>query len=427
MELEVEELGPVERRLRIQVATAEVDAAFDAVYRQIGRSAQLKGFRRGRVPRSVLERRFGEQARGEVLERLVRSSLPDAIRQAELDEVATRVDPEGEPRQGTPYAYAARIEIRPEIELAQVRGLEVEVPREPEADDEAVDAYLERLRSAHAQLVEEPPDTLAARGHVVVVSFEGTLDGRAFPGGRGEEAQLELGSGHAIPGFEEQLEGLTAGSEREFDLDLPESYTDPALAGRRVHFHARLLEIRRREIPELDDEFAKDVSQCASLAELRADLEKRLEKERAAHQRQQRHQAVLDALVARNPFPLPPTLVERQLGARLERAARSLAGRVPIDELRTQVERWREEWRSDAERDVRVGFLVPRVAEAEGIDVSDDDVDARLREQAKESGESPAALRRKYTERGLLDALRAQLVEDRVVDFLLSEATVSES
>lgn len=430
MELEVEEVGPVERRLRIQVATADVDAAFDAVYQQIGRSAQLKGFRRGRVPRSVLERRFGEQARGEVLERLVRESLPNAIRQAELDEVVTRVDPEGEPVQGTPYAYAARVEIRPQIELAQVRGLEVEAPTAPEQDPDAPDAltsYLERLQAAHTQLVEEPPETLAAPGHVVIVSFEGTLDGRAFPGGRGEEARLELGSGSAIPGFEEQIEGLAAGSEREFDLDLPESYSDESLAGRTVHFRARLLEIRRREVPEVDDELAKDVSEFASIAELRADLEKRIDEERETQRKRQLQRAVLDALVARNPFPSPPSLVERRLAARLESAVQSLAGRVPIEELREQVERWREEWRAEAERDVRVGFLVPRVAESEGIEVGDEEVESRLREHAATSGESLAKLRRRYTERGLLDALRAQLVEERVVDFLLSEASLSES
>jgi trigger factor len=445
MNMEVEETGPVERKLRIEIPTADVDAAFDRVFRELGRTSHLRGFRKGKAPRTVLERTFGPRARGEVLEKLVQDTLFRAIHDAELSVVGEpRLQPEGEPKQGAPYAYEATVEIRPEIELKAVRGLEVEVPpapalpsgqgsgeesaeADPDADPNPVGEYLEQMRNAHAQLVAEPEGTQSARGHVAVIDYDATVEGEPFEGGTGRETEIELGAGRAIGGFEDELLGLEPDAEREFDLELPEGYPNEKVAGKSAHFRVKLLEIKLKELPELDDEFAKDVSDFESLEELRADLARRLQEGRAAERERRVREALLDKLIDLNPFPVPPSLVERQLQSRIARALQPLRDRAPTDELRAAVERWREEWRPAAERDVRIGLLLPEIAREEAIEVSDEDVDARLREEAESQQRSLTELRRLYKQEGLLEALSARLLEDRVVEFLVSQATLSDS
>jgi trigger factor len=427
MSVQVEETGPVERRLRIDIPTAEVDAAFDSVYRELARTTRVRGFRPGRAPRSVLERMLGERARAEVVERLVHESLPRAVNEADLAVVGEpRLRPEAEPKQGTPFVYEATVEIRPPIELRKVRGLEIERPVLPEPEEDPIDHYLEELRGSQAQLVAEPEGTLAARGHVAVLDYEGTCDGRPFEGGSGKEVALELGASRAVPGFEEHIEGMSVGTEREFDVEIPETYPGREVAGKQAHFNVRLVELKRKELPDLDDELAKDVSDFDSLEALREDLRAKVTASRDREMARLLRETVAKKLVEENPFPVPPSLVERQLSSRLAQAVGALGREVPVDQVREAVEKWREEWRPQAEDQVRLALLVPDVAKAESIEVTDEDVETALREIAQARNVKVTQLRREYRERGVLDGLRASVLEERVLEFLVAEATVSE-
>ncbi len=427
MQVEIEETGPVERLVKIEVATAQVDAAFDDVYRRLVRKAQIKGFRPGKVPRSVVERVYKEEASHEVLERLVQDTLPSAVNEHSLDVVSEpRLEPGDPPAQGSAFAYAARLEVRPEIELVKVKGLVVEKPTLPEPESDPVEAQLEQLRASQASLTELPEDTIAAEGQLAVIDFEGTVDGEPFEGGSGNEMIVELGAGRTLPGFEDELVGLRVSEEKGFDLTFPEGYAAAELEGKQAHFAVKLVALKRRELPELDDELAKDTSDFATLDELRADLAKRFEQQRAAEIEQRTREAVLDAALEANPFPVPESLVERELGNRLGRAAQELQN-MPREQLLSMLEQWREEWRPRAERDVRLGFLLPEIAKAESIEATPEDVDERLAEMAERSGQPAGELKKSYRERGLLDTLHAGVVEDRVVEFLVSAASLSEA
>lgn len=428
MQLEVEERGPVERRLRIELPTAEVDRVFDHVFHEIGRSARLKGFRPGRVPREVLERYYAHEARHEALEHLIRHSLPKAIEQAALEVIGEpRLEPDEEPRAGLPFRYAVALEIRPRIEIQQVKGLAVQRPVLPEPEADPVESYLEELRQGHAQLVAEPDGTLAARGHVAVLDFEGRIDGKTFEGGHGKEVSLELGAGAAIPGFAEQVEGMVAGSERDFDLAVPEGYPAAAVAGKTARFHVRLVELKRKDLPALDDEFAKDVSEVETLEALRAQLRERMEQGRTRERERRLREAVVAALVDANPFPVPPSLVTREVDARIARVLRQLRVQSETQNLREQIERWREELRPQADRAVRLSLLAPVIAAAEGIRVSEEDVDARVRQMAEAEERPYKELRRAFAEQGMLDGVRAGLLEERVVELATSAATLSDA
>jgi trigger factor len=428
MNCEVEETGPVERRLRIEVTTSEVDAAFEAVYRELGRAAKLRGFRPGKAPKAVLQRAFGSQARGEVLERVVRDTLPKAIADSKLPVVGEpRLLPESEPKEGAPFVYEVTVDIRPEIELVKVRGLEAtpEPLPEPEGEQDPVERYLEDLRNSQAQLVTEEAGVQAARGHIAQFDYEGSVGGEPLPNGSGKGNQLEIGSSGAIAGFEENLEGMLAGTEREFDVELPGDFPDEELRGQTAHFHVTLQELKRKELPELDDEFAKDVSEFETLEELRSDLRERIEQGRERQRKQLEREAVVNALVLANPFPVPESLIERELNSRIGRVLNQLRGALPPEQMQEQIERMREDWRPQAESAVRLALLVPEIAASEGIEISDDDVDARLAEIAEQQGKPLAEIRRSFADSGMTEALRAGLLEERVVEFATSEATLS--
>lgn len=427
MNVEIEETGPVERKLRIEIPTADVDAAFEGVYGKLRKSTRIHGFRPGKAPRSVLERYFGAQARHEVLERLVQETLAKAVEQTQLPVIGEpQLGPGDPPEQGQPFAYEVVFDIRPEIELKRVTGLEVHAPEPPEPEQDPIEAHLSELLYRHSQLVEEPEGTASARGHQAVIDYRATVEGQPFEGGSGDETVVELGEGRAIAGLEDQLLGLRVRDEREFDLELPESYPVESVAGKSAHFQVKLVGLKRRELPELDDEFAKDVSDFETLSELRADLEERLRSRRESEKQSLLRESVIEALIEANPFPVPESLVERQLSSRIARAAGQLR-ELPEEELRKLVREWRDQWRPQAERDVRFALLADEIAKREAIEVTDGELDAELQTIAEQTQQTLSQLKRSYREQSLLDPLRGSLRERRVVDFLLSEATVSES
>jgi trigger factor len=429
MNVNVEETGPVERRLHIEIPTTEVDAAFASFFREMGRSSHIKGFRPGKAPRDVLEKYFGERAAHDVLERLVGESLGKAIDEAELDVLGEpRLQPGEPPKQGAPYRYDAEVDIRPAIEIQKVRGLEVKRPALPVPEQDPVEAHLEEARQRQAQLVEEASGTAVARGNVAILDYVGKIDGKPFAGSTAREAQVEVGAGRTFGGFEDQLVGMQVGEERQFDVAMPEDHADESLRGKTVHFEVKLVALKRRELPELDDEFAKDVSSFATLAELREDLNRRVGEGRAADQKRLERGAVVEALLAANPFPIPTHLVESQVRARIGRMLGQFGNaRVSRDGLTQLVERWSQELRPQVESEIRLALLAPVIAKAESIEVSDADVDQQLTQIAEANGRKFAELKREYRERGLLDALRAGILEQKAVEFALDAAKLEDT
>jgi trigger factor len=428
MNVSVEETGPVERRLHIEIPTTEVDAAFESFFREMRRSAHIKGFRPGKAPREVLEQYYGDRASGEVLQRLVESSLFKAIQEKELDVLGEpRLDPGDLPKPGTQYAYDALVDVRPEITVTAVKGLELARPVLPTPEKDPVDAHLEDLRQRHAQIVEEDSAVPAAAGQIAVIDYTGKIDGEPFEGSTARESQIELGAGRTFGGFEDHLLGLRVGEETSFDVTMPDDHADEKLRAKPVKFEVKLVALKRRELPALDDEFAKDVSNFETLAELRADLERRIGEGRAAELKRLERAAVIEKLVDANPFPIPPALVESQLRARIQRMLQQFGGaQLDREVLGPLVERWQEELRPQVEREIKLALLAPEIAKIESITASDDEVDAQLARIAEANQRKLSEVKREYREHGLLDSLRAGLVEQKVVEFALAEAKLSD-
>jgi len=240
--IETTEEGPVARRLEVAVAPARVRQAFDRAYRELARSARVRGFRPGRAPRSVLERLYGHSVAEQIEQKLVAETLPEALEQAGIEAVAEPAIDAAHPSEDREFRYTARVEVRPAIEVPDTNGLPARRPRVEVAPEE-VESELDALRQRNAPVVEEPEGTRAARGHVLVIDFAGEVEERAFEGGNGKAVEVELGAGRFLPDFEAQLEGAVAGEDRELRVRFPEDYARAQLAGKEALFRVHVSEV----------------------------------------------------------------------------------------------------------------------------------------------------------------------------------------
>jgi trigger factor len=421
------EESPVRRRLEVEVDTARVQRAFERAYRDLARRAQVRGFRPGKVPRAVLESLYGPQVREEIERQLVSESLPEAVEQAGLRPVTEPAIDAEPPALDQPFRYTAHLEVKPEIELPELEGLPARRPK-VEVGDADVLSELEKLRERQAQLVEESEGTPAARGHVLRVDFVGRIDGQPFEGGAGTGVAVEIGSDRFVPGFTEQLEGARAGDAREVRVTFPAEYGNAELAGKEAVFEVQVHAVQRRELPELDDEFAKDLGDFESLEALRTRIRDDLRAMRDRESEATLRASLLEALVNRTRFEVPPGLVERRLERQLARAHDELHESLPHDALHAQLDSWRESWRPRAERDVREALLLEAVVRKLAVEVGEEELSARIDELAGREGVDAARLRRAYREGGeLRDALRAQLCDEKALAFLASTAKIDET
>jgi trigger factor len=263
---------------------------------------------------------------------------------------------------------------------------------------------------------------------VLSVDFVGRVGGKPFEGGSGRDVEVEIGSGHFLPGFEDGLVGARAGEDRELRLTLPEDHPKPELAGREAAFAVHVHAVRRRELPAIDDELAKDLGEeFEGLDALRERIRRDLARLRERASRAALHRSLLDSLLAQTEFEAPAGLVERQLQQQLHAARHRLEGSIPEASLEAQLGRWKEEWRGRAERSVRETLVIAEVARSRGIEPGPEEVQARIRAMAEQQGVEPAALRKAYGGESLERLARSELVEEQALEFLAAQAKVEET
>lgn len=427
LRVESREEGPITRWIEVEVPAPRVATAFERAYRGLARSARVRGFRPGKAPRSVLQKLYGPAIAEDLERELVGETLATALEKSGVAAVSQPQVESTPPAEGAPFVYRARVEVKPQFALCELTGLPAQ-RLATEVGDDDVERELESVRQRQAQFVEEAEGVAAATGHLVTMEFEGRIDGVLFEGGTAKDVTVELGSGQLIPGFDEQLVGALAGEERTVRVRFPDDYAKPDLAGKDAEFHVRVGSLRRREVPALDDEFAKDLGgDFENLEQVRAKIRESLVASRERASRATLRRTLLDAVIERVPFDVPPGLVEERLQRRLHSAAHDLeqrgVGRAAVDR---QMARWEHEWRPLIEREVREEWLLAEVARVQEITVDDAEVEARLDRMAEEQGTDAAKLRKAYREAGVIEAIRGQLLEEKAVEFLLGEAKVEE-
>lgn len=423
MDVHVEKPASYLRKVFITLPSKTVDAAFERIYRELGKSATIPGFRSGKAPRSLIDKHFGGRVQTEVQSRLVQDSLFKAIGDTNENPIdMPKVEP-GALKQGSDFSYSAEFEVQPEVKLTTYKGLAI--PKvETAIDNKAVDEQLEGMRKQAAQLVPVTGRNRAQTGDTVVVDFFGTMDGKPLQGGQAENALVEIGGENYIPGFAEGLDGAEVPGTKTLNLSFPADYSVADLAGRPVSFQITLKELKAKQMPELDDEFAKDVGEESLLA-LRAKIRADLEKQREEVAKDEKRQALMQALADGNPFELPPSMVRNQSERMIQNATQRLmqytGRRIQLSDQ--EIQGLHASNAKEAELLVRSGLLLMEVAKAEKIEVADGEIEAEVERVVATAGENAERMRAAYADQNVRQSLRYRLLEDKVVEVLLASAT----
>jgi trigger factor len=415
------------REIEVEIPAEAVSKETQKVVRQIAKAARIPGFRPGKAPAQLIRQRYWDDIRGEVLQNLLPDSLETALKEKDFRPIARPeiIDLKFEPEE--PVRYKASFEILPEITLDDYKGLSA--PKGTiEMTDEDIDHELEHLREQHATF--EPVEGRPAKaGDSVIATLTGTLVKPAEEAREPlelENAEIVLGADQTIKDCSEGLMGAEADEERKFDVVYPKDFNEPSLAGRTFAFTAKVTALKRKELPKLDNKLAQLAGDYKTLKDLKKAMRERMEERRGAMEKQVTEKNVLDALLAAHDFPVPAALVEQQMDSRLERHARTLMGQG-IDPRTAQVD-WqkiRDEQRDGAEREVRLGLLIEKIAEAEDIDASEEDVTAEIDRVSAQANQPAEALRARLTKEGGLDRIKSAVRSDKVIQFLISHAKLT--
>ena len=426
MKFDIVEISPVQRKIQVELPAEAVASEFSRAYQELGRRVRIKGFRAGKAPRSVLQGIYGDELRGQVRSQLVEDSLGEVIKERGLQIVSRPEIDAHDLVEGNPFSFSATFEVKPAIEVGEYLGIEIEKFKLSVTEDQ-VDEALRRLQESHARLEPVENRTLVQRGDFVTLDFQGFIAGKPFQAGKGENYLLEVGGGQALPEFEEAVVGLTVGEQKNIQVTYPEKYPNGDLAGRAVDFSVVVREIKQKILPELDDDFAKDYGECASLGELRANLRARLENELKHIQEEDLKERIINRLVEACSFTPPPAMVERQTRYLMERYQNRGLGQSPsASQDAPTLEETKKTLETRALRQVKATLLVEKIAQLEKIEVGDQEVQERVENLARAGGDKAKTVRDAYSRAEARDELRAQMVFDRTLSFLLARAQTKE-
>jgi trigger factor len=427
MRAELTELPESRVRVEVEVPSEDIDRGVQRAARAMAREMRMPGFRKGKAPPSLVVQRLGFEA---VFEQALRDSLPEWYERALL---SSGVRPVGDPSikldstpraEGDALSFSFEIGVRPKAELGDYRGLEVG-RAEPEAPQEIVDREVERIREGFAKL--EPVDRPAADGDVLLIDFEGLVDGKAFEGGKASDYLLELGGGQLVEGFEEQLVGASGGESREVRVSFPEDYRAEQLAGGDAVFDVDVKEVREKLLPELDDDFAAEASEFDTLQELREDIRGRVAEVVDERIEQDFRVAAVDAAAEQASVTVPEELALAAATERWERAERQLAARGMSPDAYLQMQgKSRDEViaesKPDAERELKREAVLAAIADAEGLDATEEEMVEALEHTAEHERTTPEKLLERLRGEGRDAMVREDIRIRKAIDVVAESA-----
>ena len=410
------------KELELEIPADEVSKAMERVAKEFARLARVPGFRPGKAPIPLIKKRFAEDIKGEVLQTLVPQRVEKAVAEQKLTPVSQPQVDKVEYNEGQPVKFRASFEVLPEFALGNYRNLEIEMP-EMQITDESVAETLAEMQQRAAAFT--PVEGRAVQNDdFVQVKLHGTPEGGGDPL-QADSVLCHVGAEETMEPFNENLRGASVGDHKNFDVEYPADYPDAKLAGKKFHYSVDVLGVKTKTLPEINDEFAKDVSDAASLEELKKKIRESLEHDRDHRQKELQREKVLAELVKLHVFPVPDSLVEHQMDVRLERVVRSLA-QQGVDPRAVNVD-WTSLRRRQEERardDVKAELVVDRIATEEQIDVTEEELQHELEHVASHGGESAEVIRARLTKQGALDRMKAKLRSDKTVDWLAQNARV---
>jgi trigger factor len=424
----VERMDHNKVKIEIEVAAPDVDTALAKAYRKVVGKINLPGFRKGKVPRRILESRFGpEVLHEEALELLVPVAYEAALEEADLDPIG---NPEFELIQieeGKPLLFNTVIEVLPPVELGEYRGLEAE-QEEAEIDNVQIDHHLYMLQEQNARLVPREEGAVK-KGDIALIDFKGYVDGELFEGGEAEDHSLEIGSNSFIPGFEDQLIGVAIDEETEVKVKFPDNYRKEDVAGKDAVFKVTIKQIKEKQLPELDDEFVKEISEFDTLEEMKEDLKVKLLKNAEDQSRAKLEEDLIEKVSAAAKVEAPKILVERQIDRMIGDLENYLRYQgMSLDQFLElsgkDKNEMREERREEAEKRTQANLVLDAIAKKEGIIADESELKAKIEEIAANYNDDPERIRGILENQGRIPVMQEEIRIRKVIDLIVAEAKV---
>jgi trigger factor len=416
--------------LKVEVPVEKVEEALQQAYKKVVRQITLPGFRKGKAPRKLLESRFGVEIFYEdALDILLNETYPEVIEKAQIDPIDTPEVKETNLEQGQPFTYTATVTVMPEVELGQYKGIEADKEIVSIGEDD-VNAEIESARESHARLVTVEQE--AIEGDTVVIDYEGFVNEEPFAGGQADNYLLELGSSTFIPGFEDQLIGSKAGDEKDVIVTFPENYQSEELAGKEAKFEVVVHEVKRKEVPELNEDFVLEVSEFESVEEYTDDVRNNLLEAKENQAEAKFKNALLNKVVENSTVEIPEVLVESEIDRMLEDTKRSMQQYgIGLEQyaqmLGKSIEDLRNDMKEQAAKRVKTDLVLGAIVKEENIEVNEDMFEERLAEMAKAYNQEVDELRKMLqAQPQAIESLQDGWKKDQAIELIVNEAVINE-
>ncbi|WP_409289609.1 trigger factor [Peribacillus sp. SCS-37] len=410
--------------LTVELESAKVSEGLDAAFKKVVKQINVPGFRKGKMPRSMFEKRFGvESLYQDAIDYLLPEAYASAVEEAGIDPIDRPEIDVDQFEKGKEFIFKATVTVKPEVKLGEYKGLEVE-KFETEVTEEEVEAEIKSLQERQAELVVKE-EGAAENGDTVVIDFEGFVNDEAFEGGKGENYSLELGSGSFIPGFEEQLVGIETGAEKEVEVTFPEEYHAADLAGQPAVFKVKVHEIKSKQLPEMDDEFAKDVDdEVETLAELKEKTRTRLEDTKKHEAEHHVRDTVVEKAADNAEVEIPKVMIDNEV----ERMMSEFDQRLQMQGMNLEMyfqfsgqdeEALRGQMTEEAEKRVRVNLTLEAIGQQENFEVSEEEVNEEISKMAEMYNMDAESIKAAL---GSLDGVKSDLKNRKAIDFLVENS-----
>ena len=423
MKVEAVDIDRVTKKVEVLVPDEQVTEISEKIYEELKKKAKIKGFRPGKVPRSILTTYYKDYIDDELKKRVIETTMPEALAKVNVspvtEPVADFIEEEGR------FGYTLLCEVLPEIELPSYKGIEIEVDV-INVTDEEINTRIESMRGMHAEMITRESDACAQKGDFLIIKYQGYMNGKPVKDIATEAYPIELGTSQLMPEFENSLYDMKAGETKEINIDFPEDYPNKEIAGKTVLFEVEVKDIREKRLPEVNDEFAKDIN-FENMEKMRESLKGEIEKEKRNSRKQLISQKLIETLISGVDIPVPKRLLEKRTEAMIEDAKmRFDTSKFTEDELQVFQDNFRKDFEKKAEERIKSDTILAKIAEIETIKLEDDDVHNRMKKIAEETKRPYDDVKGFYEKYDLIDSIKNSIMQEKTIDFLRDNATIKE-
>lgn len=419
MKVQVEALDGVTKKVEVLIPEEVIASIRESIYDEVRKNAKIKGFRPGKVPKAIITQYYKEYIEEETRKRMLQDTMWEALKEANVDPI---IEPVADFLEGD-KGYTLECEILPEIELPEYKGVEVEADPVVVTDAD-VDSRIENMRAFHASFEAKEGEAIAEKGDFVVIKYQGYLNGEPVKQIAAESYPLELGNAMLMPEFENSVIGMKANEERDIEVPFPDDYPDKEIAGKKISFKVTVKEIKRKVLPELNDEFARDMS-YENLDVMKVGAREELIKEKEGFRKRELTNLAMEALIKDRDIPVPKRFLDKRVQGMIEEAqSRYQQSNFSEEEMRSITENMHETFGKRAAERIKVEIILARIAEKEGLKVEDSEVEERLKTIAQDANKTYNEVKGIYEQYGLMAGVRDQILEEKAVDLVLANAVV---